>query len=109
MSGPLSYHIQLADGRVVRRHQDQDHIRKCTIPEPAVALPIQETVLPPAREVLPTEEPAELESPGEAEEGHSTSQECPPLNQERDIENLPTEAAVRRYPLRERRPPDRLM
>ena len=28
VSGPLSYHIQLADGRVVRRHQD--HIRKCT-------------------------------------------------------------------------------
>ena len=74
VSGPLSYHIQLADGRVVRRHQD--HIRKCTIPEPAVALPIQETVLPPAMEVLPTEESAELEPPGEAEEGHSTLQEC---------------------------------
>ena len=66
-------------------------------------------MLPPAMEVLPTEESAELEPPGEAEKGHSTSQERPPLNQERDIENLPTEAAVRQYPLRERRLPDRLM
>ena len=85
-SGPVSYQIELEDGQIVRRHIDHIRLRSCS------ASSNEDT---PFRDrdknfeffdSLPSFQTPEAES-DEAEERQPT----------------------RRYPLRDRRPPDRLM
>ena len=95
VTGPVSYTIELTDGRTVRRHQDHVRMRHDTLPEPML---VPEQIVEPVAESLSSASEAQEELDSDQQQSVPSSQECVMLPQ-----------PERRYPLRERRPPERSM
>ena len=109
-SGPLSYTVQLPDGRTFRRHID--HIRKRTkFPseldhKQVTASEVTEVVEPEEAEVILPIASSDIASQP-AEEQATVEQDTQSAETVTIADNDPPEY-VRHYPLRIRRPPNRL-
>ena len=92
-TGPLSARIELEDGTVVRKHHDQVVVRPAEGPWPAVTLPSKSPLSVDSGIILPDAAPSE-----------GTCGESP-KNTEAAVSGSTT--PVRRYPVRNRNPPQR--
>ena len=95
VTGPVSYTIELTDGRTVRRHQDHVRMRHDMSPEPQL---VPQQVVEPVAENLSSTSEAQEELDSDQEQCVPQSRECVMLPQ-----------PERHYPLRERHPPERFM
>ena len=92
VTGPVSYNIQLDDGRYWKRHQD--HIRsRLVVPDDSSDIPSSDTTLSPLRVVSHPESPPVNSTSGLIE---TESQSQPSVSEQ-----------SRHYPVRERRAPER--
>ena len=110
VTGPLSFHVRLEDGRLVRKHMD--HIRRRT------ALPGGNQVLPEAN-VQEDHEPIAIspeENANSVQDMQDKLEAAPALesNNENEQDLIPTAATVAQsqsplkvYPTRDGKPPDR--
>ena len=92
VTGPVSYVIELTDGRTVRRHQDHVRRRHDVLPEPLL---IPEQVVEPVAETRGDKTDVQQEQDTGCSPSVPKSQECV----------MPE----RRYPVRQRHPPERFM
>ena len=92
VTGPVSYVIELTDGRTVRRHQDHVRRRHDVLPEPLlVAEQVVEPIAETRRDATEVQQEQEMGSSPSVPQ----SQECV--------------TPERHYPVRQRHPPERFM
>ena len=92
VTGPVSYVIELTDGRTVRRHQDHVGRRRDVLPEPLL---VPEQVVKPVAETRGDDTDVQQEQDTGCSPSVPQSQEC-----------VMPECC---YPVRQRHPPERFM
>ena len=97
VSGPLSYTVELTDGRIMRRHQDHLRQRLDGLPSASASSTVRKNTAT----VDPVPDSLELSAP---DLDYSTPTEPEHPSPEQSLPQQPQ----RRYPTRERRAPDRL-
>ena len=100
--GSVSFRVELNDGTVCQRHQDQICRRIQHPCQQSLEPPDRDTSVPPATAALP-ELPSSDELPSLSPQRHDSTEHSHP--QAPVVEEAPT---TRRYSARDRRPPDRL-
>ena len=105
-SGPVSFKVQLQDGRTISRHQD--HLRKRFTEDPEQSeLPLCEDDLDIAIGVSGTTTTTSATS-SEQDSTPVVQETLPTVGQDSEtVTPLPESAMTRRYPSRTRKPPER--